>query len=137
MVGGLPDCWLILWSIKVVFNWSIDWFVLFLGRGEYRQLMELKDERISFVDVDMSSPQDPVLYWSSRDNHVIYRQSLPKKRKERADFDRNEPVPLITNVQEPRGLAVDCKIIFTFLLKKRSSFYIKCVYINVLENYKI
>jgi hypothetical protein len=64
-------------------------------RGEYRQLMELKDERISFVDVDMTSPQDPVLYWSSRENHVIYRQNLPKKRKERAEFDRNEPVPLV------------------------------------------
>ncbi|OQV21780.1 Prolow-density lipoprotein receptor-related protein 1 [Hypsibius exemplaris] len=76
-------------------------------RGEYRQLMELKDERISFVDVDMSNPQEPVIFWSSRENRVIYRQNLPKKRKERADFDRNEPLPLIANVQEPRGLAVD------------------------------
>lgn len=69
-------------------------------RGEYRQLMELKDDRINFVDVNFRNPSDATLYWSSRENHVIYKQTLPKKRKERGDFDRSQPIPLVRHFQD-------------------------------------
>lgn len=65
-------------------------------RGDYRQLMEFKDERIAFVDAEITGPAEATLYWSSKDNHVIYRQTVPKRRKERADFDRNEPTPVVS-----------------------------------------
>ncbi|XP_055345561.1 prolow-density lipoprotein receptor-related protein 1-like [Paramacrobiotus metropolitanus] len=76
-------------------------------RADYRPLMAFKEERMTFMDVEILSGNDAVLYWSSRDNHGIFRQTVPKRRKERADFDHSKPMILVSNVVEPRGVAVD------------------------------